>query len=125
MEMPMGQHLIFCYGARSLASVVVAAASALFAPDLATPDKLASALFVFDHRLCSEAAATAKEVAPLPAATLSAASATSRPHNSCHRVLCAVIWAWLDVDKAFLVYRQRLRAVLGCSAIPIQCWTSN
>merc|ERR1719432_19741 len=99
-------------GSRSLASVVVAAASALFAPHLTTPDKLASALFVFDHRLCSEASTTTKEVAPIPATALSAASATSRPHHSCHRVLCAVIWAWLDVDKAFLVYRERLGAVL-------------
>merc|ERR1719151_48758 len=106
MGMPMGQILIFCCGAGSLASVVVAAASALFAPDLTTPDKLASALFIFDHRLCSEATTTTKEVAPIPATALSAASATSRPHHSCHWVLCAVIWAWLDVDKAFLVYRE-------------------
>jgi len=96
----------------SLASVVVATSSALFASNLATPDKLASALFIFHHRLCFEAAAAAKEVATIPPTALSAASATSRPHNSCHWVLCTVIRAWLDVDKALLVYRKRLWSVL-------------
>jgi len=92
--------------------MVVAATSTLLASDLATPDKLALALFILDHRLCFEAATTAKEVTTIPSTTLSTATATCRPHNPCYWVLSAVIWTRLDVNQALLVHWERFRTIL-------------